>query len=151
MSFKPWYSTKKKEKPKEDTIRKAEEKLWDIFSQFIRIRDSDNEGMCKCFTCPRIAHWTHMDAGHGIPRQHKSTKFSETNNHAQCKHCNGFEGGKREVYKENMDKKYGEGTWDKMLIASKETTKYGVTELTVMYSYYKSQVKLLKEEKGFAK
>ena len=145
--FKPWFS-KKKHSLKEDKVKHAENKLWEVFSQFIRLRDSDHEGMCKCFTCHRITHWTRMDAGHGVPRQHKATKFNESNNHAQCKHCNGFEGGKREVYKEKMDKRYGAGTWDRMLIASKDTAKYGVTELQAMTAYYRNEVSRLKQEKG---
>ena len=88
-------------------------KLWVQFSLFIRLRDSDEHGICKCFTCGLVRDYKQMDAGHGISRQHQATKYNEQNNNAQCKKCNGFEGGKREVYKVEMDKKYGHGTWDK--------------------------------------
>lgn len=137
----------KVKKPKSD-LKKMEDKLWDIFSVFIRLRDSDDQGICKCFTCHRRNHWTKMDAGHGIPRQHKSTKFSEMNNHAQCKHCNGFEGGKREVYKVEMDKKYGVDTWHKMEIAAKQTIHFSAPLLKNNIEYYTEQVRLLKESKG---
>lgn len=82
-----------------------------------------------------------MDCGHGIGRQHKATKYNETNNHAQCKKCNGFEGGKREVYKENVDKKYGAGTWDKLEIASRQTCKRTKFEIELMTTYYKQKLK----------
>lgn len=150
--FKPWYSKKKvkvkKERKIPDTLTQADKRLWDVFSLFIRLRDTDDRGYGKCFTCPAIKHYTEADCGHGIGRQHKGTKYNEQNNHLQCKKCNGFEGGKREVYKEEMDKRYGSGTWDKMELAARATFKIGVTELDLMRKYYQEQVRILKEQKG---
>jgi hypothetical protein len=123
-------------------------KLWKVFSEFIRLRDADENGLCKCFTCGLVRPWRNMDCGHGIGRQHKSTKFNELNNHAQCKRCNGFEGGKREVYKQRVDELYGEGTWDKLEIASRQTVKRGKVEIEIMTAYYKEKVLELKREKG---
>lgn len=111
-------------------------KAWRAFSLFIRLRDTDNDGYGKCFTCPRTIKYTEGDCGHGIPRQHKATKLSEKNNHLQCKHCNGFEGGRREVYKAEMDKKYGSGTWDLMEMASKQICKRTQFETDVIEKYY---------------
>lgn len=121
----------------------SDTKLWNVFSKFIRLRDSDKDGNCKCITCGLVRHWTKMDCGHGIPRQHKATKFSELNNHAQCKRCNGFEGGKREVYKEEVDKRYGAGTWDKLELASRMTFKRTQYEIDTMTEFYKQEVKRL--------
>ena len=134
-------------KPKSD-LKKMEDKLWDIFSVYIRLRDSDNQGVGKCFTCGKIIHWHKGDCGHGIGRQHKATKFNELNNHLQCKKCNGFEGGMREKYKENMDKRYGVGTWNKMEVAARQTAKYGPFLLKNNIDYYTHKVTELKAEKG---
>ncbi|HEY3385781.1 MAG TPA: recombination protein NinG [Saprospiraceae bacterium] len=125
-----------------------DEKLWKIFSEYIRLRDADDNGFCKCFTCGFTANWKRFDAGHGIPRQHKATKYNERNNHAQCKRCNGFEGGKREVYKEQVNKRYGEGTWEKLEVMSRAVSKAGPYEFKVMEAYYKSEVEKLKKLKG---
>lgn len=118
-----------------------DKKLWKVFSEFIRRRDSDSEGLGKCFTCPRYIHFKNGDCGHGIGRQHKATKYSEKNNHLQCKHCNGFEGGKREVYKEEMNKRYGEHTWELMEIASKKSFKWTQFEIDQLEIYYKQKLK----------
>jgi rubredoxin len=134
-------------KPKSELV-KLENKLWDIFSIYIRLRDSDSQGVCKCFTCGALKHWTKGDAGHGIPRQHKATKFNEINNNFQCKKCNGFEGGMREAYEKAMDKKYGAGTWNKMLVSSKQTMHFSVPLLQNNIDYYTEQVRILKESKG---
>ena len=121
-----------------------DKKLWKVFSEYIRLRDADENGICTCFTCGLKRHWKQMDCGHGIGRQHKATKFNEKNNHAQCKRCNGFEGGMREVYKQRMDEKYGEGTWDRMELVSKQTVKYSQHDYDAYERLYKIEVKRLK-------
>jgi hypothetical protein len=123
-------------------------KLWKAFSEYIRLRDSDENGFCRCITCGIIRFWKQMDCGHGIGRQHKATKYNEMNNHAQCKKCNGFEGGKREVYKIEMDKRYGYRTWAKMEIASKAILKLSQFEIDEMTKFYKKKANSLKKQKG---
>ena len=117
-----------------------DKKLWKVFSEYIRRRDSDENGFGSCFTCGRIIHWKKGDCGHGIGRQHKGTKYNEKNNHLQCKHCNGFEGGKREKYKEEMNKRYGENTWELMESAAKKPYKGSQFELDILENYYKDQL-----------
>lgn len=126
----------------------SDDKLWKIFSTYIRLRDSDASGNCQCFTCGYTGEWTRFDCGHGIPRQHKATKFHEQNNHAQCKRCNAFEGGKREVYKERVNEKYGNGTWEKLEVMSRRICKRGKFEIDVMTKYYKSEAEKLKKLKS---
>ncbi len=125
----------------------SDKKLWSIFSVYIRLRDSDKNGICCCFTCGYKGDWRRFDCGHGIGRQHKSTKFDERNNHAQCKRCNGFEGGQQAIYKEEVEKRYGKGTWETLVIKSRQVCKRGQAEIDVMEKYYKEKVKELKRLK----
>jgi hypothetical protein len=129
----------------------SEAKLWKAFSNFIRLRDADSEGYCKCFTCGAIRWWTDGDCGHGIGRQHKGTKYNERNNHWQCKRCNGFEGGKRELYKQEVDRRYGEGTWALMEIAARKPRKFSAFELQVMTDHYKTEFEKLKKLKAWSR
>jgi len=122
--------------------------LWPIFSKFIRLRDSDKQGVGRCFTCGKPILWTQGDAGHGIPRQHKATKYDEKNSNLQCKPCNGFQGGMREVYKVAMDKKYGEGTWDGLILRSRNISKMAKFEYDLLITHYSDEVAKLKLEKG---
>lgn len=142
------------QQPKVEKEKKAkkgkpydEQVLWPVFSLYIRLRDSDKNGIGLCFTCNKPKHYLKADCGHGIPRQHKATKYNEQNNHLQCKACNGFQGGMREAYKEHMDKKYGSGTWDKMLVASKSVSKLGKVEIDLLAAHYAKEVERLKAEK----
>ena len=129
-------------------MKTNDKKLWSVFSEFIRLRDADENGNISCITCGLVRHWKKADCGHGIPRQHWGTKYSEKNNHAQCKRCNGFEGGKREVYKEKVDKMYGKGTWDLLDVLSRKVSKKpSQTEIDILTEYYKKEVDKLKTYK----
>lgn len=126
-----------------------DKKLWRIFSEFIRLRDSNENGFCRCFTCSAIRYYKNMDAGHGIARGNMATKFDEKNNHAQCKICNGPVGrGRPQIYKQEMDKKYGVGTWDEMQLKSRTVQKFGPFEIKAMELHYSEEVKRLKSEKN---
>lgn len=128
----------------------TEKKLWDTFSIYVRLRDTDENGYGKCFTCGRWIHWKDGDCGHGIPRQFKPTMFDEKNNHLQCKPCNGFHGGKREVYKEEMNKRYGPQAWDLMEIKAKSSyKKWSAFEYEALVNHYKQEIKSLLRGKMF--
>lgn len=126
----------------------SDAKLWKVFSEYIRLRDVDESGYGSCITCGRIIHYSRGDCGHGIPRQHKATKYDERNNALQCKRCNGFEGGKREVYKEQVNKRYGPQTWEKLEIMSRMTCRRDQFEIDVMTKHYKKLVDELRKQKG---
>lgn len=137
-------------KPEEKQPKKIKRKtaydelhLWPVFSWYIRLRDSDKNGVGKCFTCTRYKYWLDMDCGHGAGRQHKGTKYNEINNNSQCASCNGFNGGMREVYEKEMDKRHGPGTWALMQAASRKPTKLSKTECDVMISLYSSLIEKL--------
>lgn len=130
------------------SVKAAENKLWKWFSLWIRLRDTDENGYGKCITCGRVIHYKKGDCGHGIPRQHKATKYNEMNNSLQCKPCNGFEGGKREVFKQRVDERWGPGTWDKLELMSRSVCKRGAFEYEVMATYYKGEVEKLKKMKS---
>lgn len=122
---------------------------WNWFSKFIRARDVVTaDGHAKCFTCGALVHWKKGDCGHGVPRQHKATKFHEQNNHFQCTTCNWLEGGKREVYERKVDERYGKGTWNKLLALSRTTYKRTQFDLDVMSKYYRQEFNKLKKEKN---
>jgi hypothetical protein len=126
-----------------------DKKLWKVFSEFIRLRDSNENGFCRCFTCPGIRYYKNMDAGHGIPRGNMATKYNEQNNHAQCKQCNGPAGrGKPKEYKAEMDKRYGPGTWDDMMLKSRTVEKLGSFDIKLMTFHYQTEVDKLKASKN---
>jgi len=122
-------------------------KLWSIFSLYIRLRDSDEKGYGKCITCGKPCFYKEADCGHGVGRQYKATKFDERNNHLQCRRCNYYGAGEQAIYKEEVEKRYGKGTWDELVLKSRQVCKRGKVEIEVMTEYYRKEVKRLKELK----
>jgi hypothetical protein len=125
-------------------------KLWKVFSIFIRLRDTDENGFGKCFTCPRFVFWNKGgQCGHGHGRQHMSTKYDEHNNHLQCKLCNGPEGGRQAVYKDQVNKKYGPQAWDLLELKSRQPSHWTQFEIDAFTEHYKKEVRKLAKGKNF--
>lgn len=124
-----------------------DDKLWKVFSQFIRLRDADENGYCRCFTCGKVVHWKECHAGHGIPRQFKAVKYNEMNVHAQCVSCNTFQQGRQKRFGDKLNYLYGEETWNRLEIASRQQLKLSQFEIDEMEKYYKKEVKKLMKEK----
>jgi hypothetical protein len=110
------------------TLSSLDKKLWKIFSIYIRKRDSDEDGYVYCFTCGVRKHWTEVDAGHFVTRSAKAIKYDEKNVHAQCKACNGFQGGMTYEYGKKLDERYGKGTAENL-----EAQRHSISGWTIQY------------------
>lgn len=115
-----------------------DDKLWRVFSDYIRRSNADDSGYCTCATCGVRGHWKDMDAGHFISRNHKATKFDPQNVAPQCKKCNRFLGGRQYEFGLYIDKKYGNGTAEKILARSRQVHKMGQFEIDALTKHYKS-------------
>ena len=148
----PYYIKKKKtDKPKKRQVSKSTlvKKLDDVFSEFIRLRDSNKDGMCQCISCGRVHYWKEIQNGHYMSRRYMSTRFDEMNCNAQCVACNIFNQGNIQMYRKNLIKKIGEKNVDYLEYKAKATIKrYSVFELQELIKYYSILVKKLSDEKG---
>ena len=122
-------------------------KLDRVFSEYIRLRDSDKNGYGKCITCGKVIHWKDGDAGHAINRAHMSTRFDEMNVHLQCRHCNRFREGEIVEYSMALVKKYGQARLDILLAKKHFQSKMGDFEANQLIEHYKNLVKALKNAK----
>lgn len=123
-------------------------KLDKVFSEFIRLRDANEQGIIFCISCRKPVFWKESDNGHFVNRVHKSLRFSEINCNAQCRSCNRFDESNPEGYRAGLIKKYGEGIIEKLMIAKNQTMKFSDNELEIMIKFYTQKVKELKIEKG---
>lgn len=139
----------KTKKPKKSDRQRLINKLDTIFSEYVRLRDSDQNGICKCITCGEFKHWREMDAGHFVTRENMGTRWEEENVNAQCQQCNRFKSGKQFEHGLAIDRKWKKpGTASLLIAKGKGVCNWQDFELTAMYSYYKSAVKELREQKG---
>jgi hypothetical protein len=132
------------------TISKLKKLLDKWFSLFIRLRDSDENGLCQCFTCGKVAHYKTggMQCGHFQSRRHHSTRWDEKNCQVQCVRCNMFSGGEQYKFGLGLDHKYGVGTAQELEFLSRFTVKITRGDYEEKISYYKLAVKNLQKEKG---
>lgn len=84
------------------------------FQLYVRLRDSDKNGMCRCCTCGKVVHYKKCDGGHFIRATNRAVCFDERNCHAQCKGCNAFQSGAWEKYLIFMQCKYGQAVVDEL-------------------------------------
>lgn len=135
-------------KAKRLTVPKLKEKLDRIFSVYIRLRDSDNKGYCRCISCSSIHQWKEVDCGHYVNRSHMSTRYSERNCNAQCRKCNRFDEGNNIGYTRGLINKYGI-----KVISELDVKKHSVSHMTafdyeILIDHYNKEVERLKNEKG---
>ena len=135
-------------KPKKTDRQRLIAKLDTVFSEFIRLRDSDQNGICKCITSGEYFHWQECDAGHFITRDNFATRWNEQNVNAQGRGDNRFKSGRQYEHGLAIDRKFGPGTATKLLVLSRGVCNWQPFELEAMYTYYKRAVKELKEQKG---
>ena len=137
---KKWGWTKS-EKPVDDK-KKLIVTLDRWFSKFIRLRDSDSNGYCRCVTCPKILPWKEMDAGHFVSREKIVTRWDEFNVHAQCPQCNRFKAGNQYEHGKAIDRMHGNGAAD--ILTARGKARGGKVDsfyLQTLIEEYKTKVK----------
>lgn len=115
-------------------------KLDILFSQYIRLRDTDESGHGECITCNKRIFWKDGDAGHFVTRNNLSTRFDERNVHLQCRRCNRFHGGMQYIHGQRIEWKYGCGTSEELFRQSRQTRKISVPEYEEMIAKYKERI-----------
>lgn len=112
------------------------EKVWKVFSLYIRNRDN-----WTCCTCGKHEKSSQMHAGHFVRRWHNATLFDERNVNAQCSGCNNYKDGEGSRYAEFLESKYGFGIVQELNKKSREIKKFTVPELQELYKKYSELVK----------
>lgn len=136
-------------KSKPNLRTRLRNKIDRVFSIYIRLRDADDDGFNKCWTCGTRVFWKNCDAGHFMSRACMSTRWNaEGNVLPQCKKCNGFRSGEQYAFAKNLDHKYGEGYADSLVRLSKETRKWSIPELEELYDHYAKLANELQRKKG---
>lgn len=130
------------------SLRTLDNKLWKVFSEYIRRKDADIDGNVTCITCYTKKHWKQMDAGHFVSRNAKAIKYDERNVHAQCKSCNGFHGGMSFVYGQRIDVLYGAGTAEDLEAQRHSISGWTTSYLEALIEEYKTKLSKLDRKRG---
>tara|TARA_R110000822_G_scaffold37245_3_gene104426 strand:- start:895 stop:1290 length:396 start_codon:yes stop_codon:yes gene_type:complete len=120
-------------KPKRSTLVKKADA---IFSQFIRQRNADHNGMTECFTCGKQDHWKSLQCGHFMSRKHYSTRWNEDNCQVQCAGCNVFRYGEQYTFGKHLDIYIKKGLAEELNLLSHKTVKYDNNDLLELVDLY---------------
>ena len=128
----------------QDARRKAKAKADKWFSEWIRLRDSDENGIATCITSGRRIPWRQGDCGHYLSRAKEATRYDERNCHFQSKIHNQFQGGHFMEHGFRIEEKYGRGTChalaQKAMLPCRRTT----SDYQFLADTYKARVELIK-------
>lgn len=91
------------------TIAAYKKKVWKLVSTYIRKKYADHQGYAKCITCGIRKPIRELHAGHFRHGSTKATFFFEKNIHPQCRSCNFYKDGARDVYAVKLEELYGHG------------------------------------------
>jgi hypothetical protein len=75
--------------------KKLLQNLDKVFSNFIRMKYANKDGIAACYTCGKEAHWSQLYCGHFQSRKHRNTRFDVDNCRVQCARCNIFDHGQQ--------------------------------------------------------
>jgi len=120
-------------------------KLDAIFSEYIRRKHANKNGIVKCYTCNKKAYWKGegMQNGHFISRNSRILRWREDNCRPQCYSCNCHFYGRQYVFALNLNKEYGYNIAEELLIESKKIIKQSDQDLLDLIDEYKEKVSLL--------
>ena len=127
----------KKKRKKKSTKKKLKDQAWKLFSRYVRLRDSDDEGFCNCVTCGVKDYWKNMQAGHAIGGRTNALLFDEEIVNAQCRACNIFRGGQYEKYAIVMIDRHGLDKYRQMVNKKHEIKRFTEKELYELVQKFK--------------
>lgn len=125
--------------------KKAKAKAWKAFSLFIRLRDSDANGIVTCCTCGSRKPWKKVQAGHYVTRAKEATLFDEQCVQGQCAGCNMWQGGKPLEFEQYLDRKYGKGTAEKIRIKAVQPCKRVTSDYLFIEKTFTERVAWIKQ------
>jgi hypothetical protein len=134
-------------------LNHTEDSLWKIFSKFIRARDANWQGYCKCISCSAVKKWKEMDAGHFINQgSDYGLKYNENNVNAQCSSCNLYKSGNLFEYRFGLVSKIGEDKVKQLeqshyFKSQKLNKKLNQLQINIGFDFYNKKFKELSKEK----
>lgn len=135
---------KKKTKTRNDYIKELDS----VFSQYIRLRDSDSRWIVVCPLCKRRLFWKKAQNMHFISRWVLRYRFNEQNCHAGCMRCNVILNWNYIQYTIRMINTYWKNVINEML-NNKRPYELKTPDIIKLIHYYENKRDLLLRWKRF--
>ena len=131
--------------PRKTSRKTLVKKLDAVFSEYIRRKYADKNGIVKCYTCNKKAYWKGegMQNGHFISRRSRILRWDERNCRIQCYSCNVMRYGESYIFGVKLNEEYGYNIAEELLIESKKIIKQSDEDLVNLINHYKEKINLL--------
>lgn len=133
---------------KEKTLSQLIKELDTVFSLFIRLRDSNDQGTVICFVSGEKVYYKEAQAAHWIPRANMVMRFCEQNVHACTKESNQYDPQHDDKYILKMLGFYGKNIVDDLIRRAQGLQKWTRPEIQEMIEDYSIKVANLRRIKG---
>lgn len=146
-------SPKKRKRPKTEFERQVAT-LDKYFSEYIRLSNMDENGLCTCFTCGAKKPWnkrkTHC--GHFVGKSASTyrVRWDEKNVACQCYNCNTNKSGMQWVFGKKIDAIHGLGTAENLQILSTKSFNPLIFDMETKIKTYREKVRFIKKRYGIA-
>lgn len=128
-----WRKSLSRKKPlkrrRETPLGTLKAKAWKLFSEYVRRKYADENGMSRCYTSGAVAHWRELQCGHAIGGRHNAVLFDEEICRPQSVGDNVFKRGNYQVFITKLIKENGLEWWEKKLEDSRRVLKYTRADL----------------------
>ena len=124
--------------------------VWDSCAIYVKLREADLNGNCKCCTCGKTGYWKEFDAGHFVPGRGNAVLFDDAHIFPQCPGCNCKGGGEQYKFGEFLKKRYGYSNeiLEEILNMRHTVKKYNLFELKLIRNRFNDEIARLRKEKG---
>lgn len=116
-----------------------------VFSQYIRNKYSDKNGIVECYTCGKKEKIADMQCGHFMGRSNLGTRWMDANCRPQCMECNYFKTGNIEEFEYKLHEENAA-----LVEYLRETARQAVRptrdELKCLIIEYRSKLNLVKKK-----
>ena len=119
------------------------EDLDSIFSQYIRCKYANSDGMVECYTSGKLMRWQDAQCGHFISRKHLATRWLPQNCRPQSEYDNCFLSGNIHVYRVKLEEEEP-GIVEYLEEQARSIYKPSIEDLKEMIHEYRHKLNLIK-------
>ena len=122
------------------SISKLKQKADAVFSQYIRLKNSDWRGYTECFICGKKGHWKSFQNAHYEKRSNNNTRYDEENCYVNCVGCNVFQNGNYPLFSIKLDQ-LDPTLRPRLREKASQIKQWKAYELEALIDHYKAKVK----------
>lgn len=123
------------------TVSKLKARLDAVFSLYIRIKFSDENGIVACYTCGAKMHWKKIQNGHFVSRQYNAVRYEERNCRPQCYSCNYLHRGNYATYSLKLINEKGVAEIEWLESQKRVIKQFVIRDLEMMIEHFSLLVK----------